>query len=134
MTITLVCGPPCAGKTTYVNAYAKPGSLIVDYDAIAIALGSPVSHQHEWRYARHAAARCHELIADIEDGAHPDAWVIRSTAGPTAQANLAERLSAELVLLLPDRDTLHQRALARPDPRRAMVDIDRWLAEHACDG
>ena len=129
--ITLVCGPPCAGKTTYVAEHAGEHDLIVDYDAIAVALGSSRTHQHEWRYAKRAAAQCHALIDDIGAGAHPDAWVIRSTAGPTAQANLAERLSARLVLVLPDRATLHQRALERPDPPRAIGDIDRWLDEHA---
>ena len=37
--IALVVGPPGAGKTTYVNENRNPGDLVVDYDAIAVALG-----------------------------------------------------------------------------------------------
>lgn len=37
--IALVIGPPGAGKTTYVNDNRNPGDLVVDYDAIAVALG-----------------------------------------------------------------------------------------------
>ena len=37
--IALIVGPPAAGKTTYVNDNRNPGDLVVDYDAIAVALG-----------------------------------------------------------------------------------------------
>ena len=37
--IALIVGPPGAGKTTYVNENRNPGDLVVDYDAIAVALG-----------------------------------------------------------------------------------------------
>jgi predicted kinase len=33
--VVLVCGPPCAGKTTYVREHANPGDLIIDYDDLA---------------------------------------------------------------------------------------------------
>ncbi|MFC3238240.1 HNH endonuclease, partial [Streptomyces nitrosporeus] len=42
--VTLVCGPPCSGKTTYVRDRAQGGDLVVDWDALAQALGSP----HPW--------------------------------------------------------------------------------------
>ncbi len=41
--VTVVCGPPGAGKTTYVTEHAKPGDLIVDFDALYSALsGRPL--------------------------------------------------------------------------------------------
>jgi hypothetical protein len=33
--IVLVAGPPCAGKTTYVQVHAAPGDEVVDYDALS---------------------------------------------------------------------------------------------------
>jgi predicted kinase len=30
--LTVVTGPPCAGKTTYVRNNAKPGDIIIDFD------------------------------------------------------------------------------------------------------
>jgi ABC-type cobalamin/Fe3+-siderophores transport system ATPase subunit len=38
--ITLIVGPPGAGKSTYVQTHAQPGDLIIDYDKIAEALGA----------------------------------------------------------------------------------------------
>lgn len=35
MVITVVTGPPCSGKSTYVRTHARPGDIIVDFDAIA---------------------------------------------------------------------------------------------------
>ena len=43
--IILVIGPPCSGKSTYVAQHKADGDLVVDYDAIAVAIGgSPHSH------------------------------------------------------------------------------------------
>jgi hypothetical protein len=38
--ITLIVGPPGAGKSTYAQTHANPGDLIIDYDRIAEALGA----------------------------------------------------------------------------------------------
>jgi len=46
MTATLITGSPCSGKNTYVSQHARPGDLIVDYDAIMMALSGHDSHQH----------------------------------------------------------------------------------------
>lgn len=35
----VVCGEPGSGKTTYVRRFAKPGDIVWDMDAIAVALG-----------------------------------------------------------------------------------------------
>lgn len=45
--VIAVVGPPCSGKTTYVAEHSKPGDVVVDFDAIARALGSPHEHRHE---------------------------------------------------------------------------------------
>ena len=39
MPVTLVCGPPAAGKTTYVPEHAKPGDVIIELDACIEAAG-----------------------------------------------------------------------------------------------
>ena len=41
--ITVVTGPSGAGKTTYVGAHKKPGDTVIDFDELAIALGSDVT-------------------------------------------------------------------------------------------
>lgn len=44
--VTLVWGPPCGGKSTYVDDHRQAGDVVIDYDRIAQALGSPHSHDH----------------------------------------------------------------------------------------
>lgn len=44
--IVLVMGPPCAGKSTFVRDHAASDELVIDYDVIAVALGSPDHHSH----------------------------------------------------------------------------------------
>lgn len=45
--VYLVIGPPCGGKTTYVQTHRKPGEIIIDADLIAQSLGSTDSHAHD---------------------------------------------------------------------------------------
>lgn len=45
-TATLVAGPPCSGKNTYVRRHMAPGDLVVDYDAIMAAVSGQDVHDH----------------------------------------------------------------------------------------
>lgn len=47
MTITVIVGPPASGKTTYARKHHKSGQVLVDYDAIAEALGGTKPWQPE---------------------------------------------------------------------------------------
>jgi len=42
MTINVIVGPPCAGKSTHVKANSTKGDVLVDYDDLAKALGAAV--------------------------------------------------------------------------------------------
>lgn len=39
--ITVVTGPPCSGKSTFVDENAKSGDIIIDMDVLALALTTP---------------------------------------------------------------------------------------------
>lgn len=43
--LTIVCGPPASGKSTYVLNLAGPADLIIDLDAIAAQLSGSPGHQ-----------------------------------------------------------------------------------------
>ena len=36
--VTVVCGPPGSGKSTHVDGHKQPGDLVVDIDALYVAL------------------------------------------------------------------------------------------------
>lgn len=124
--VVIVCGPPCAGKSTYVEQHKKPGDLVVDYDAVAQLLGSPREHGHDYRFHKATETVIAQQLAAIERGTTPSAWVIRSLPREADREALALRLGAEVVLLDADDDVLIHRATARPDVERSRRAIMEW--------
>lgn len=114
--ITVVTGPPCAGKTTYVDEHRRPTDLVLDLDAIAHALGNPPEHV-DWTSTHPAiaaarAARGHVLYSILNGKLTGNAWVIdaRPTGGMRAQY---ERADARFVHLDPGELVCVERARDR---------------------
>jgi predicted kinase len=125
--VTLIVGPPCAGKTTWVAQRAAPGALVVDWDRLAYEAGSPVSHDHAPTYRAAATARRTQLeqqIATMTDGT---AYVIRTAAREAERTAIATRLRATHVEVL-DPGVHTCLARARATDRHPDVDaaILRW--------
>lgn len=107
--VILVCGPPCAGKTTYVEQHAQPGDRVLDADVLG----------------EHAMGRALDEVASMTEGR---AWVIRCCPGAGARGALAAQLQADrVVLLLPDTKELHARTKRRPKPGAAWMAVRQWL-------
>lgn len=74
--ITVVMGPSCSGKSTFVEQNKQLGDVVVDWDLISQAVGSDNPHDapedvKQVTFAARAAA-----IARIFDGIEKDAWII----------------------------------------------------------
>ena len=126
--ITVVTGPPCSGKTTYIRHHAKPGDLILDYDHIAQALGSPVAHDHP-AWLREIAAAAWSAAVDQAIATHGAgrAWIVDSR--PTRHRQQAyQRARAKVIALTADRDELHRRADADNRGDEGHKRIDDWHA------
>jgi broad-specificity NMP kinase len=128
--LTIITGPPCSGKTTYARTHARPGDIVVDFDALAQALGSPVSHGHDhhlWKVAieaRTAAVRA--AIQQHRQGA--TAWIVDSR--PTEAAREAYRKAGgRIVDLTATREELHRRA-SEDRPASWHARIDTFLDGH----
>lgn len=129
--LTVVTGPPCAGKTSYVEEHAEPGDVVVDFDRLAQALGSQVTHDHPEHVAEvtrqlHTAA-IGAAIARHRCGAR--VWIVQTYITPGSGASY-RRAGARFVTLTSDREELHRRADAAGRPERWHREIDRWVARH----
>jgi predicted kinase len=138
VTITIVCGPPCAGKSTYVEQHAQPGDTVIDYDLIARELGSTREHLHHPRHRQPAWALYTQRIRHAA-GATNNVWIIRAIPARhlTRDTALDAVLDhAQTVELHPPTAVLLARARARHHPDWHERALRAWLKQwgHADGG
>lgn len=116
MTIRLVCGPPAAGKTTYVKEKAGPDDLVIDLDALR------ATYKHD------AIAKQVRQTLESSVAAHNgDVWVIRTLADAQRRTDAAKRLGAtETVVLATPANVAKERAAKRDPDKDLSEPIDRW--------
>lgn len=105
--IHVITGAPCAGKSTYVKENAKSGDVIVDYDAIAKALGAE-SHLPDGDI-KQAAFRARKAAIDYCVETKCEAWIIH-TSPTDEQREAYEKAGAEFVEIDTEMETCLQRA------------------------
>lgn len=128
--VTVVCGPPASGKTTFVQQHANKRDTVIDLDAIMVRLGF-----EPWSANRQAVTRAlqyrDKMIRRLADKPNTKAWLI--VTAPTRQERAAwlDALGpkADMHIVTADKDTCKQRILA--DPRRAasaqkQLDVLAW--------
>jgi hypothetical protein len=116
--ITVVTGPPCGGKSTYIQDNAKDGDIIIDMDRLALALikGDVASHDYSdevraiARAARKGAAK-QALIAG--QGNRLGVWIIH-TDPPTQDRINYKVAGARIVECSPGLQVCLKRLKNRP--------------------
>ena len=84
-----VIGPPGAGKTTWVAQHRSPGDLVLDLDALAVALGSQTKDHHQRDHmpqhkslARWIWRPLSVKMEQMAKGANVGVWIIHSDPPP----------------------------------------------------
>ncbi len=126
--LSILCGPPCSGKTTYIREREQPGDIVIDLDTIMMTIDPSYKHWSNSIYPAllHKAVRVrNSLLGSLNRRTEGSAWFI--VAAPTE----AERdwwqgqLGGEIILLDPGMGECKGRADKRGTPL-AREGIDRW--------
>ncbi|WP_052373779.1 AAA family ATPase [Nocardia otitidiscaviarum] len=121
--LTVITGPPAAGKTTYVRDHAAPGDIIIDLDAIAIALGSRHGHNHP-RDIKTVAQAARTAAIRAAANTRATTWLIH-TAPTTEQLATYRAQGARIITVDPGEATTRTRITAERTPEAHDV-ADRW--------
>src|SRR5208283_3627257 len=128
--ITVITGPHCSGKSTYVRQHRLPGDITIDFDAIAQTLSDGGSHDHSERVREVTAAAWFSAIRELTTRSHARqrAWII--DARPSAHRyGLYDRAGARFVTLTAEPAELHRRADDSGRPVSDRRRIDEFMAE-----
>ncbi len=109
--LTVITGPPCAGKSTYARAHCRPDDIVIDFDDIAQALGSGVKHGHSRHLADVAAAAWAAAIREAvrQHQAGGRAWIVDSRPSAWRWGQYSQA-GAVIVALTAEAAELHRRA------------------------
>lgn len=127
----VICGPPCSGKTTLALDSATPGDVIIDFDRIAVELGSPRMWDHTAAIRERAAVEMGRRIAELTTAPSPHTtYIVRGAPEPETRAMLAEQLAAEVWVLDPGAAMCHHRAKVNGRPAVTHRVIGRWYVRY----
>ncbi len=126
MGVTVVTGPPCSGKSTYVRTHARPGDIRIDFDTLAQALGSPNAHDHN-AAVRNVTIRMRRTAIEAALAQRDvDVWIVDCNIPPD-RMRAYQRAGADIRVMSAPPEVLHQRA-SKERPALWHGLIDGWVA------
>lgn len=128
MTIHVVIGPPCAGKSTFVAATATPGAPRFDYNLLASTLAGvdDLGHDYPPAVSEAMAAMRRGMTGWLLDGGNPkELWLIFTRPSDTLLTRLAG-IGAEFHLIDPGIDECLARADTDGRPADTIAAIEAW--------
>ena len=134
--LTIVCGPPGAGKSTYVRQHANPDDYVICVDTILQRISGAPEHHAPVRMLPKALDIRNDMLRSLaRSPKHDRAWFIVSAPSPRERYRWHTRLGGSLVVLHPPLAECIRRIKA--DPARAgeeerMIEVATkwWQANH----
>lgn len=140
MTIHLITGAPCSGKTTHVNTHRAPNDTLICWDTYYAAAKLSHPDRSDWTHRQIATAHRDNDVNDLLNGNHTDrtTWYIRCLATPTRRAAHITELEAAGHTVIhthldPGLATLLDCATNRPNPHQLARNIRDWYALDTLD-
>lgn len=131
-TVTIVTGPPAAGKSTYVREHAASGDIVIDLDEIARAIMplDPDSTHVYPQHVRHVAIGMRKAAIDRATrlAERCTVWLIHAVPSPD-QLEEYRRLRWPIITIDPGRDIVELRARTMR-PAIMWPAVERWYQMH----
>lgn len=138
--VRLLCGPPAAGKSSYVKLHAQPGDIVIDLDLIASRMGYG-RVRPPGMVGRMLEERNRRLAALAYEPPERVAWFIVSAPSQRLRLWWCQQLGVlpeDVILLVPDRAELRRRITNDRSRFRVaqqhLALVDQWfIKEHNND-
>ena len=133
MSLNIICGAPCAGKSTYINNNAQENDLIIDVEKLSKALTPNCDDGHfvspEIKSVAIAArtAAVKRAVAIYQANKDFNVWVIQ-TSPSQEEIDAYKFLKANIVFLNPGKEVCVTRAKEQRKPEVLDV-IDKWFTK-----
>ena len=123
--LTIVCGPPASGKTTYVAANARQGDTVIDLDAIRFELDPSFKVWSGTDGLKAGIRKRNDMLGDLSRATKGSGWFIISAPTRAERKWWADKLGGQVVLLDPGKAECVNRCRARGTPQ-AIEWIEDW--------
>lgn len=133
--LTIVCGPPAAGKNHYVRQHAGHADLVIDLDAIAHELsGEPMHRWSRDRWLDMALRKRNAMLGELSKRpASPAAWLIVIEPSAERRAWWADTMKPKAIIVIEASDATCIANAARDadrDQHRTALMVRRWWSEY----
>lgn len=126
--LTVVTGPPCGGKSTYVRDRARPGDIVIDLDRIALAFSVEGTEHHTYpTYIKRLAQTARRSAVDeaLTLCQDVDVWLIDTMPSPRAARRYTEA-DAVIVACDPGQPVVLSRIAAERPAEIRQVALDYY--------